>query len=32
MALYYVWHVFEVLLLWFDGNGHLRRDIKLGNG
>ena len=28
----YVWHVFKMILLWFDGNGYLCRDTKIGNG
>ena len=28
----YVWNVFKMLLLWFDGNGYLCRDTKIGNG
>ena len=26
----YVWHVFKMILLWFDGNGYLCRDTKIG--
>ena len=28
----HAWHVFKMLLLWFDGNGYLCRDTKIGNG